>query len=223
MKKTEGYFSLERKEICEAIYNNDGAAISEMMKGFGFAKDGAPPHLRESMHQLASIVLATAAAAESEDTLTEETAQLIIGYTADAVSIFDFMHFMPDNIWRLHEEDHSKIPEDLKQTLREAGFTDQAAEAVNAFSKKEFIALLSYIDTDEVKGLDFRFSSLIINGLYKYKLVAPCLLLAYMGAALREPIPETIAIIADSFGIKPGDSPDDIRRKLFGSRGGFGD
>ncbi|MBQ2643586.1 hypothetical protein IJG11_01550 [Candidatus Saccharibacteria bacterium] len=43
MKRTEDYISLEREELCEAIYANDSAFIAEVMEGFNFVKDGTPP------------------------------------------------------------------------------------------------------------------------------------------------------------------------------------
>ena len=43
LTRTEDGFTVEKKEICDAIYGDDSAFIVEMLEECGFVKEGTPP------------------------------------------------------------------------------------------------------------------------------------------------------------------------------------
>lgn len=201
MKRTEDYISLEREELCEAIYANDSAFIAEVMEGFNFVKDGTPPHFTESMHSLAFVTLEIAAIAASKDALTDEIMQLIINYTATVVDIFGFMRPAANGCcWDQGKNDYEQIPKKLKKALRENKFSEKAAKAIDALSQEEFVALINYVVSGEIEELNIGFSLPIIRGFYQHKLLIPCLIFSYMASALRTPIPNALIELGDMFG-----------------------
>jgi hypothetical protein len=43
LTRTEDGFTVEKKEICDAIYGDNSAFIVEMLEECGFVKEGTPP------------------------------------------------------------------------------------------------------------------------------------------------------------------------------------
>lgn len=191
MRRTEDYISLERKELLEAIYAGDCDFVAEAMEAFGFKKDGAPEQYTESMRDLAFCTLAIAAAADSEDALTEATAFSIISYTASVVDIFGFINPIVNGAYKCQYNKLSKIPKGLKKSLLANEFDDSVAEAISPLSKAEFSVLIGYI-ASEVHCLSAEFAPAIIKEAYKHALPSPCLVFSFMLSALKKPIPDLL-------------------------------
>ena len=212
LTRTEDGFTVEKKEICDAIYGDDSAFIVEMLEECGFVKEGTPSHFTDDSYMFAYVVLTAAAAAEAEDALTEEMAGLIIGYLS-GVTTATLLEFVYHSTYYDIAEDFGPLPKKLRKAICKNRFSNETAGAIKDLSKEEFIVLLCYLTSSEVKRLDYEFAMPILESVYHHKLISPCLFFAYMAASLKEPDRETPSAIRCVISVLPGSEDDDDDEK----------
>lgn len=180
---------VSKKEVQDAILNNNTARVTEMLERFNLTKDGTPPHFTSADKELVSTMLSFASAMSYRDDLDSGLAEELIERTAMTVNIFPFVRLVVA-VAEIETDDFDVIPEEIRTALRKNDYTDQIARAIEDLDDDTFEAFLAYYITGEIEKSHVKFSLPVIRHIYNDEVIPADLLFAFMASNLRKTIDE---------------------------------
>ena len=183
---------ISRKEIINAILENDTARVAEILEAFGLRKDGSLPVFTSADKKLVTTMLGFASAKDLNlsEGLSDDLAEELIERTAMTVDIFEFMKLIMIAV-DVDIVDYNDIPNDIREALVKNKYSDEIARAIESpIDDYALKALIDFIATGQVEEIHIKFNLPIIRRVYGSGWVTQDEILAFMGLCLRETVEE---------------------------------
>lgn len=193
----EFVMKISKKEVVDAILNNDTASVTEMLEGFDLTKDA--PHFTSADKELVSTMLSPASAMAWRDDLDGDLAQELIERTAMTVDIFPFLQLVVTGV-KIEVEDFDVIPQKIRTALCRNNYCSKIAHAIEELSDEAFSALLVFLLSGQVESVHVKFNLPIIRRIYMDNVMPAALVFVYMALCLRDTIDDCMRKLNEAFG-----------------------